>query len=303
MPEDEFGDGSSHPLFFLDERTIQLASRLNVFGLCLLLAYLVMVVGGALPLQLLSPAWQVGLTGALIDNAPIALVGLVLLHLAAFLDPEDEKLQQRVFWLARLSILASLGFLLMIPLRAYNLFTLSEVAGNAQERRLNQASTRLNQLRDAVRGAASKEELVSRLKALNAPELPPAIEAKPLEAIRADINRSFDRMAAALQQRRGQVRQPRPASRTNLVIANVRQMIASFIFAVAFAAAGQRSSSPFTFLDDLRNALRLPSLSFSVSINNRNDKGRGAVNVHTDEYMEMINAEQPPAPPSKPSGS
>lgn len=303
MPEDDLGDGENHPLFFLDERTIQLASRLNVFGLCLLLAYLVLVVGGALPLQLLSPAWQVGLTGALIDNAPIALLGLVLLHLAAFFDPEDEKLQQRVFWLARLSILASLGFLLLIPLRAYNLFALSEVAGNAQERRLTQANTRLNDLRNAVRTSSTKEQLLARLKALNAPPLPPALQILPLDAIRADMNRSFDRMAAALKQRRQQPRQPRPVSRTRLVLANVRQMIASFIFAVAFAAAGQRSTSPFTFLDDLRNGLRLPTLSFSVSINSGKGEGRGGVDDHVEDYMEMIGAEPPPAPPKKPPGS
>jgi len=250
------------PVPEVEENTLRLASRLNVFGICLLLAYLLLVAAASLPLQILNPSWQLGLSTALVDNAAIALVGVALLQIAAFLDPEDERLQQRVAWVARLAILASLGFLLLIPLRAYNLFTVSDVAGNVQERRLSQASTRLNQLRDAVRGAASKEELGSRLKALNAPALPPAIEAKPLEAIRADMNRSFERMEAALQQRRQQSRQPRPGTRTNLVVANLRQMLTALVFAVAFAAAGQRFSSPFTFLDDLLSRLgrggRLP---------------------------------------------
>lgn len=269
----------------------KLARRLHVVGICLLLAYLAVVAGAALPLQLLNPAWQVGLTAALIDNAPIALLGIVLPHLAAFVNPDDEKLQKRVAGLARLAVLASLGFLLLIPLRAYNVFTLLDLAGNAQERRIDQASTRLNQLRDAVRAASSKQDLASRLKALNAPPLPPALEAQPLPAIRANLDRSFDRMAAALQQRRQQPSQPRAGSRTNLLFANVRQMVAAVIFAVAFAAAGQQSKSQLSFLDDLLRGFGRRSKQLG--------KGNDAdVKTHMNDYVRMIRTDQdPPAPP------
>jgi hypothetical protein len=268
---------------------IKLARRLYVVGICLLLVYLSVVARGVL--QSLNPAFQVDLLEALIDNGPIALLGIVLPHLAAFLNPDDEKLQKRVAWLARLSVLASLGFLLLIPLRAYNVFTLLDLAGNAQELRIDQASTRLNQLRDAVRAASSKQDLTSRLKALNMPALPPDLEDKPLPAIRANLNGSFDRMLAAQELRRKQSSQLTPVARVNQLFSNVRQMIASAIFAVAFAATGQQSKSQLSFLDDLLRGFGRRSKQLG--------KGNHAdVKTHMNDYVRMIQTDQdPPAPP------
>ena len=47
------------------------------------------------PLQLLEPAWQLRLAGALINTAAFPLLGLALLQIAAELGPHDPLLKSR----------------------------------------------------------------------------------------------------------------------------------------------------------------------------------------------------------------
>ena len=269
-----------------------LSSRFQVFGCCLLLAYGLLVIRGAVPVQLLNPAWQVAATSVLVDQAPIALVGLALFYLAGFLDPDNFRLQARVAWVGRLAILASLGFLLLIPLRAYNIWSLPRAVDSAQESRIDNASVRLNRMRNAVRSASSKEDLAAQWRELSIPPLPAALQAQPLPVIRAQMNRTFTQMEAALEQQRQQEKR-KNAPIQNLALVNGRQMLASLLYALAFAAGGQRSRSPFTFLDDLLHRLRFSSALPSPS--QRSDT------AEIDDYIKLLDSEQDPA--QKPPGS
>lgn len=265
-----------------------LSSRFDVFGCCLLLAYALLVIRGAVPVQLLNPAWQVASTSVLVDQAPIALVGLSLLYLAGFLDPKNLRLQARVAWVGRLAILASLGFLLLIPLRSYNIWSLPRAVDSAQERRIDNASAQLERMRNAVRTASSQADLAAKWKELSIPALPANLQAQPLPVIRAEMNRTFTQMEAALEQQRQQVQRKRVPTQ-NLALANGRQMLASLLYAVAFAAGGQSSRSRSTFLDDLLSRLRFFSLPL---------RGDNAV-MH--DYIKLLDPEQDPL--QKPPGS
>jgi len=269
-----------------------LASRFQVFGCCLLLAYGLLVIRAALPVQLLNPAWQVAATSVLVDQAPIALVGLALLYLAEFLDPDNFRLQARVAWMGRLAILASLGFLLLVPLRAYNIWSLPRAVDSAQERRIDNASARLDRMRRAVRTASSKEDLTAQWRELSIPALPAALQAQPLPVIRAQLNRTFTQMEASLEQQRQQV-QSKNAPTQTMALANGRQMLASLFYALAFAAGGQRSRSPFSFLDDLLQRLRFSSEPPSPS--------QRSATAEIDDYIKILDSEQDPA--QKPPGT
>jgi len=48
-----------------------------------------------LPARLFDAAWQLRADGLLINASPFPLIGLVLLHRAASLDPRDALLVQR----------------------------------------------------------------------------------------------------------------------------------------------------------------------------------------------------------------
>lgn len=113
---------------------------------------------------------------------------------------------------------------------------------------------------NAVRSASSREDLAAQWRDLSIPPLPAALQAQPLPVIRAQLNRTFTQMEASLEQQR-QLGQRKNASTQNLALVDGRQMLASLLYALAFAAGGQRSRSRFTFLDDLLHRLRFSSAS------------------------------------------
>ena len=98
-------------------------------------------------------------------------------------------------------------------------------------------------MRNAVRSASSKEDLAAQWRDLSIPPLPAALQAQPLSVIRAQLNRTFTQMQAALEQQHQQA-QRKNAPIQNLALVNGRQMLASLLYALAFAAGGQRSRSP-----------------------------------------------------------
>ncbi len=87
-------------------------------GGVLISLFLTILSASLFPLRLLAPAWQLQVGGALINASPFPLIGLVLLHLAARLDPWDPLLEKRRRLGARLAAAAALGDLLLMPLLA-----------------------------------------------------------------------------------------------------------------------------------------------------------------------------------------
>ena len=64
-------------------------------GLVLLLLFLSIAAGAFFPIAILDPAGQLRLGAVLINSAPLPLMGLAILHLALYLDKQDELLVRR----------------------------------------------------------------------------------------------------------------------------------------------------------------------------------------------------------------
>ena len=71
------------------------APGLGVVALVLIVLFASLVAASLFPLQLLDPAWQLRIAGALIAGAPFALLGLALLQIAVELGPHDPLLKNR----------------------------------------------------------------------------------------------------------------------------------------------------------------------------------------------------------------
>ena len=264
-------------------RSVRLARRLSVFGLCLLLAYVLLILRGALPLQLINPAWQVAVSTALIDNAAIALVGLAIVHFAHYLDPDNERLQWLTSWVARLAILAALGFLLLIPLRAYDTWALLQQMAHGQNRQVAQAIGRLDRFRQVIQLSASKDDLQSRLRAIQAPPLSPSLQAQSLAVIKQELSGSLQKAQAVLERNR---KPPNQKARSGLLIGNLRAMLTALIYAIAFAAGGQRPKSQMNFLEDVLQALaRIRGLAGGAA------KPRDSTQSHMEAYIQEISSE------------
>lgn len=149
----------------VDRRDLGL--RLYLVALALLAFFVATVLNGALPLRLLDPTWLEGMVQLLLSQAFLALIALVLLHLAVVLNPESLRLRSRRDRYARFALAAALGYLLLIPLHlgaTWSLLNQRLASGQAQQGLQGQAV--IGQLRQAITAATSHQDLASRLAAL-----------------------------------------------------------------------------------------------------------------------------------------
>jgi len=156
------------------------APGLSVVALVLFVLFGSLVAPVLIPLQLLNPAWQLHLAGALINSAAFPLLGLALLQIAVELGPHDPQLKNRARLCAQLAVAAALGFLLLLPLQTIAGLQTSRSLNNAQASRIQGAEAKLKALRQAVAGANSNEEINQRLQRLQGPVLGPADIPQPL---------------------------------------------------------------------------------------------------------------------------
>lgn len=257
----------------LDLPSIQISRRLSLIGFCLLLVYCVFVLRSALPLQILNIVWQIQLSTSVVEFAPIAVLGVVLVSLASFFDQGNEDLGGAQRSVARLALIVSLGFFLLIPLRTYHIFAFQQTIGNVQDRQISQGLTRVKKIKEAVNQASSREDLQARLKALSAPPLPEALRQRELPQLKEGLLRSLNQVEAQFQKRKPAVNKEKDL---NSYLSNGKMMISSLLYAAVFAAAGQRSNSDENFLDEILLAFR----SVFVKVEPEGNSGH--------DYLDML---------------
>jgi hypothetical protein len=260
----------------LDLPSIQISRRLSLIGFCLLLVYCVFVLRSALPLQILNIVWQIQLSTSVVEFAPIAVLGVVLVSLASFFDQGNEDLGGAQRLVARLALIVSLGFFLLIPLRTYHIFAFQQTIGNVQDRQISQGLTRVKKIKEAVNQASSREDLQARLKVLSAPPLPEALRQRELPQLKEGLLRSLNQVEAQFQKRKPAVNKDKDL---NSYLSNGKMMISSLLYAAVFAAAGQRSDSDENFLDEILLAFR----SLFVKVEPEGNPGHDYLDMLSDQ--------------------
>jgi len=229
------------------------APGLGVVALVLFVLFASLVVAALFPLQLLDPAWQLRMAGALINGAAFPLLGLALLQIAAELGPHDPLLKNRARLCSQLAVAAALGFLLLLPLQTIAGLRTSRTVNNAQAARIQGAEAKLKALRQAVAGAASNADLNQQLQKLQGPVLGPADIAQPLPLLKAQV-------AAVLDQAALQINREREASRPRtpllLLPELLRNALASLALALGFAALARRPGRDLSLLQELQSRMR-----------------------------------------------
>ena len=193
----------------------------------------------ALPIKLLDMAWQISVINALINNSTIPLEGVVLAHLAAYLDPSEPRFEAFCKNLRSWAIPATLGFLLLIPLQTYNL---AKGVSNFNKSIANYqiAVTRnFANLRNAVKTAPNLEQLQKSLIDLKGPILSPTDQRLPLPELRQTL-------LVAIQQAEVNAKTNNNLPGPDQIWAFSKDMLRSILtasaFALAFAAAAKRSA-------------------------------------------------------------
>jgi hypothetical protein len=259
----------------VDLPSVQISRRLSLVGKCLLLIYLLFVVNSALPIEFFSILWQIKFSTGLVEHAPIALLGAIMIALAIYLDPGNEDLVKLQRLVSRFCLLVSIGFLLLIPLRIFQVFAYQQTVDNMQDRQAAQALASVNKIKTALQQATSREDLEARLRAAKAPALPPALRQRSLPELRDGLSRSLSQVEERLQNRR---RQRNPSQELNNHLANAKMMLSALLYGGAFAAFGQRSNTDENFLDEVLLALR----ALFVKVDGAPDQGQ--------VYLDRVNA-------------
>jgi hypothetical protein len=156
-----------------------IARGVGLAGVVLIVLFLTILSTSLLPLRLLDAAWQLRVGGALINASPFPLIGLVLLHVAANLDPQDPLLLQRRRLAAQLAAAVAIGYLLLAPLLAAANLQRQQGLALATSGGLRRDSERLQQMRQVVSSASSIPELEQRLAAVQGPRLDAADRSLP----------------------------------------------------------------------------------------------------------------------------
>lgn len=227
-----------------------LADRLSVFSIALFVIYGVRVAGAAIPCRPLDTLWQLTISSALIEAAAIPLVGLGLLHLAAYLNPDDPALVRRREALARWAILAVLGFLLLIPVQAHASWSTVATARARLTTQQTTANRNFALVREAISAATSLEDLQARLQSLQSPEL--GIRFQNLGLPLPETKRQMlIRLNDIQEQVKTRINAPPPEAIEDVARNSGRLMGTSFVYALAFAIAAQRRGQDIPLLVEL----------------------------------------------------
>jgi len=229
------------------------ADRLAVVAKALFAVYLVSVLAAILPFRLLDLFWQLRSIKIITEAAPIPLLGLALLHLATYLCPDHIPIQKTRAAFARLAILASLGFLLLVPLQGHAVWKSYRTSNALSDQQLASATKGTDAVRQAIEQATSSEDLQQRLTALQRSDLGIRLDLQKFPAI--PLPRLKQQLLTQLNQAQGQLNQRfrriEPDEAEKLIKESVRVIVSAMAFSIAFAACAQRKNSELPFLAEL----------------------------------------------------
>jgi hypothetical protein len=240
-----------------------------------------------------AEGWQ-RFSALVLAQGPLALLGLVLAHLAVLLDPEDRQLRRRLTRLRRAAAVGALVLVLLIPLQLWLMRAVPDaVAGRPQlEQRLEQ---RFAALRQAVVEARSLPELRERLRLLQGPPLSPQADVLPLPVLRQRLLRALDRSQPFVRERLadnlGQQAQVRDG------LEALRLVVPSLLYAIALASLSPLA--PLTLPDRWFRGARGTALPIPSR------RGRDAADQLAQELAAQAppeaSAPTPPGPPPPPA--
>lgn len=213
---------------------IQLLSRGSEILAYVLIGQFVLIVSGSfLPPQFLDVDWQLALAGNLVDNGAYPLLALFLIRFAAFINPNDERLEERQLRLLRLACWVAVAYLLLAPLQVAICRVGFAQAGSTLRRQGEVAGKAINDLRQAINTASSPQELQDNLKRIQAPPLTAEVLTLPLAEIKSSMLAQLNGRSSSIS---ANLREPLIKRFWPTFQKTMRNTLASLVLAVGFAA-------------------------------------------------------------------
>lgn len=140
-----------------------------------------------LPPALLDSGWIVTSVTTLANLVIFPLLGLMLVHLAAYFSPTPrfQALQSK---LGRLAGFVAIGFFLMLPLLGFLVVRNGQMIATNNAKALSQITGKSAQLRRAISDAQNPAQLQAAMQALQGPALDATALTRPLPVLKEQLN-------------------------------------------------------------------------------------------------------------------
>jgi hypothetical protein len=216
------------------------------------------------PVQLVNSQWQLSQMANLVANGSWLLLGLVLLHLAVLLQPNQARLTQRLATLRWLAAGAAVLYLLLAPLQLVATWNGIDAVENTRGRVMGGTMARVKALRVAIQKASDLPDLRRRAAAIpGAPPIPEEAANLPFETLRRTLLGQLDTVETNVKRQLGQA--TTPTARQEIWRQTLRNIFTSLLLAIGFASGAQGWPGKPSLLASLL-ALRLPSLSRKIRL-------------------------------------
>jgi hypothetical protein len=207
------------------------------------------------PLQFGNSQWQLSQMGNLVANGSWLLLGLVLLHLAAALQPSNFRLVRRLATARRLAAFGAVLFLAITPLQLVATWNGIDTVDNTRNRVVSTTVERVQLLREAIVKARNLADLKQRAASIpNAPPIPPEAATLPFETLRSTL---LGQLNAVESNVRGQREQGNPRAGQQAIWRQaIRGAITSLLLAIGFASGAEGGEDKPSLLATLLSLFR-----------------------------------------------
>lgn len=249
------GKGSPLPSPFGTSQSQALGSIAAGASTVFLLGTLATLLLNLFPLQLGNNQWQLSQMGNLVANGSWLLLGLVLLHLAAVLQPSNVRLGRRLATARRLAGFGAVLFLALTPLQLFATWNGIDIADTTRNRVVSTTVERVQLLREAIVKARNLADLKQRAASIpNAPPIPPEAATLPFETLRSTL---LGQLNAVESNVRGQREQGNPRAGQQAIWRQaIRGAITSLLLALGFASGAEGRDDKPSLLATLLSLFR-----------------------------------------------
>lgn len=180
----------------MDEQLARRARRrfrilLDGGSLALFAIFLVRLLPVLLEINPTDSTWQGDFVDAVVNQGLIAYLGFVMLHVASFIQPSNDRLRRRLRFVRRLAVLAVVGYVLTVGLQLSSTIGEFTSAQSNKAKYLDQGA-RLSEIRESLQGASSVQDLNVRLQSLLQPGLTAEQLNQPLPQLRKSLLKQND---------------------------------------------------------------------------------------------------------------
>lgn len=226
------------------------APILSDLGLGLIGLYLLILGFDILPPRILDPLWMLTTASSLTNNISIPLVGMAMLHLAAFLAPINNRIQGRQAFFSRVALWACLGFLLLLPVIGFANWRGIRNVSTSNTQTVAQVKRNADRLIAEIEAASSPKDLQLRLGRLQGPVLPDSQLNQPLPLLKKQALTVINRL---LNQYLGAIPNPKSEVYTEIYRQSLRTALMALLAAILSASVAWDPRSSNSILRQLLN--------------------------------------------------